>query len=292
MNPQAHGEKLVYQNGEFVPEADARVSIFDRGFLYGDGVFETMRAYGGRIFRLDQHARRLRQSAELIGLDLALKEEQIGDICSRLLEKNGLLDAILRISVTRGPSIGGIGIRKTSQPGVVAFIRPPMPLSDDAHKNGVSARIVSVRRTPSNSIDARVKSMNYLNLILARAEAEKAGAYEAILLNHEGYIAETSTANIFFSVDNRLITPGLDCDILPGITRAAVLELAVNIGIHHEERKIAPSEIDGFQECFITNSAVELLPVTEIDERKVGAGEPGPLYHRLQHAYRELAGKG
>ncbi len=292
MNPQTRSNMLVYQDGELVPESEARISVFDRGFLYGDGVFETMRAYNGRIFRLDRHIQRLQQSAELIGLNIEFESEHIADICNMLLKSNNLLDAILRISITRGRSTGGIGIRKTSQPSVIAFVRPPMPLPDGAYEDGVSAQIVSVRRTPSYSIDTRVKSMNYLNLILARAEAEKAGAYEAILLNHEGHIAETSTANIFFSVDNRLLTPGLDCDILPGITRAAVLELASDIGLHHEERKIAPSEILGFHECFITNSAVELLPVTEIDKKNVGPGKPGPLYRRMLHSYRELVAKG
>jgi len=292
MNKKTDTEKLAYQNGEFLPESEARISVFDRGFLYGDGVFETMRAYNGCIFRLDQHIQRLRQSAELIGLNLELKADQIAEVCNLLLKKNELLDAILRISVTRGQSVGGIGIACTSRPSIIAFVRPPMPLPGNAYENGVSARIVSVRRTPSTAIDARVKSMNYLNLIMARAEAEREGAFEAILLNHEGYVAETSTANIFFCNANRLFTPDINCDILPGITRAAVLELAAGLGIKCEERKINPSEVAGFQECFITNSGFELLPVTTIDQKKVGTGKPGPMYNRLRDAYRELVTKG
>jgi len=292
MNSNANTAKLVYLDGRFVPESEATVSIFDRGFLYGDGVFETMRSYGGRIFRLDRHIERLRQSADIIGLRLRHGPDQLADICSQLIERNGVEDAILRISVTRGCSQGGIGAAQAAEPGVVAFLRPPMPLPAEAYADGVSARLVSIRRTPSTTLDSRVKSMNFLNNILARTEAESAGAYEAIMLNHSGYVSEASTANIFFAAQDRLMTPGLDCDILPGITRSVVLELAAAMGINCEEKNIEPSEMDGFEECFLTNSGVELLPVTRIDDQPVGNGRPGTLYRRLHRAYRELAGKG
>ncbi len=285
-------KKLVYLNGEFVPESEARVSVFDRGFLYGDGAFETMRSYGGRIFRLDRHIRRLKQSAEIIGLRLTDAPPRLAEICRRLLELNGLEDAILRISVTRGTAAGGIGTKTADRPTVVAFVRPPSPLPAEAYADGVSARIVSVRRCPSVSLDARVKSMNFLNFILARAEAERGGAYEAIMLNQSGHIAEASAANTFFATGGGLATPCLECDILPGITREAVLELAAEAGIHVEERRIAPPEIAGFDECFLTNSGVELLPVTMIDDAPVGSGRPGRLYKRLHQAYGELARKG
>jgi branched-chain amino acid aminotransferase len=283
---------LVYLNGRFVPEGEACVSVFDRGFLYGDGVFETMRSYGGRIFRLDRHMQRLRQSADIIELRLPHEPEQLAEICSRLLERNGVADAIVRISVTRGRSVGGIGTAQAGEPSVVAFIRPPRPLPAEAYTEGVSAKVVSVRRNPSAALDARMKSMNFLNYILAKAEAERAGAYQAIMLNHAGYVAEASTANVFFASGDRLVTPSLDCDILPGITRAAVLEIASDAGIHCEERKVEPSEIRGFQECFLTSSGVELVPLTIIDEAPVGTGRPGPVYARLHRAYRELARKG
>jgi branched-chain amino acid aminotransferase len=286
-----NAERLVYQNGQFVPESEARISVFDRGFLYGDGIFETMRAYSGNIFRLDQHIRRLKQSAELIGLTVGLEPEKISGICHQLLKKNDLADAILRISVTRGPSAGGIGIRGTSRPSIIAFVRPPMPLPAGAYNDGVSARIVSIRRSSSLAIDTRIKSMNYLNLILARAEAEEAGAYEAILLNHAGYIAETSTANIFFATAGEVFTPGLDCDILAGITREAVIELASGMNIPLREKRIEPSEIVDFEECFLTNSGVEILPVTRIDDNEVGNGNPGLIYNRLRQAYQELVRK-
>ena len=285
-------DNLVYVNGRFLPEAEACISVFDRGFLYGDGVFETMRSYGGRIFRLARHMDRLRQSAEIIELRLPHEPERLAEICNQLLERNGLADAILRLSVTRGRSAGGIGTAQAGEPGVVAFIRPPRPLPESAYAEGVSAKIVSVRRTPSSALDARMKSMNFLNNILATAEAERAGAYQAILLNHAGYIAEASTANVFFATDGELFTPGLDCDILPGITRAALLELASEMGIPCEERNIEPSEIRGFRECFLSSSGVELVPVTRIDDSPVGAGTPGPLYTRLHAAYRELVRRG
>ena len=292
MNMKKNPENLIYLNGQFVQEAEARVSVFDRGFLYGDGVFETMRSYDGRIFRLTEHMQRLQQSAGLIKLRLSHTPEQLAGICNKLLKRNGLSDAILRMSVTRGPVMGGIGVARAGEPCIVAFARPPMSLPADAYVHGVSARVVSVRRTPRSTLDSRIKSMNFLNYILARAEAEEAGAYEAILLNHAGMVTEASTANIFFASDDRLVTPDLACDILPGITRAAVLELAAGLNVPCDEKAIEASSIGGFQECFLTNSGVELLPVTEIDGNTIGSGRPGPLYARLHEAYRAFVRKG
>jgi len=218
--------------------------------------------------------------------------EGLADICNQLLERNGLADAILRLSITRGRSMGGIGTAQAAEPSVVAFIRPPRPLPDSAYAEGVTARVVSVRRNPSSALDARMKSMNFLNNILAKAEAERAGAFQAIMLNHAGYVAEASTANVFFALDGELVTPSLECDILPGITRAALLEVASEMGIRCEERRIEPSELGAFQECFLSSSGVELVPVTRIDDRPVGTGRPGTLYTRLHAAYRDLVRKG
>jgi len=287
-----NSQKLVYVNGNFVAESEARVSVFDRGFLYGDGIFETMRSYGGRIFRLADHMRRMAQSADIIGLRLLPTQKELGDICNRLLDRNALADAIIRISATRGPSAGGIGISRVGAPTIVAFARPPTPLPDDAYAEGVSARIVSVRRNPSAAVDSRIKSMNFLNYILARAEAEQAGAYDGIMLSGSGHISETTTSNIFFVKSERLITPSLDCDALPGITRAVVLELADGMGIGIEERRIEPTELPAFSECFITNSGLEMVPVTRIDDSPVGDGQPGPVHGRIHEAYRELTRKG
>ncbi|GAB4346895.1 MAG: branched-chain-amino-acid transaminase [Candidatus Abyssubacteria bacterium] len=281
-------KNLVYLNGQFVPGADARVSIFDRGFLYGDGVFETMRAYEGRIFRLDDHMERLQRSAESIGLTLPGGPQRCADICRQLLARNEVSDALLRMSVTRGQAGGGIGVNRASEPTVVAHLRPPMPLPDSARHTGVSAKIVSVRRVPSTALNPHMKSMNFLNQIMARAEAEAAGAFDSIMLNQAGHIAETSTANIFFARDGMLFSPAPNCDILLGITRAAILELAAKNGIRCEERPIEPDEINSFEECFLTSTGIELLPVTRIDDAIVGDGMPGPLYQQLHSAYREL----
>jgi len=280
-------EKLIYLNGEFVPEADACISIFDRGFLYGDGVFETMRSYRGRIFSLNAHMQRLRCSAESIKLRLSHSERELANICNELLARNEVSDAILRISVTRGITAGGIGTAKAGEPTVAAYIRPPMPVPAGAENEGVSAIVSSIRKTPSSVLDARIKSMNFLNMILARSEAEEAGAFEAILLDQTGCITEASTANIFFARDGRLFTPGCESDILLGITRAAVLELSADQGIECTEAAIPASEIKNFQECFLTNSGVELLPVTRIDDVPVGDGRPGNIYRELHRAYRE-----
>ena len=285
-------QRFVYINGDFVSEAEAKVSVFDRGFLYGDGAFETMRSYDGRIFRLSDHMQRLEQSARILGLRLGHSRERLAEICEDLLEQNNLSDAIIRISVTRGVSTGGIGVSSAGEPTIVAFARPPAPLPEGAHSQGVSTKIVSIRRVASEALDSRVKPMNFLNYILARAEAEAAGAYEAIMLNSVGNVAEASTGNVFFVAAGKLITPHTDCDILPGITRATVIELAAGLGIDCEERIIHPSEITDVSECFLTNSGVELIPVTRIDDSRVGDGKPGPITARLHEAYRKLTQEG
>jgi branched-chain amino acid aminotransferase len=287
-----NADNVVYMNGEFVPESDARISVFDRGFLYGDGVFETMRSYAGKIFRLSKHIDRLLRSAIIISIKPSQSHDQLSEICTQLLERNGLSDAILRISLTRGPAAGGIGISRTGSPTIVAFARPPTPLPPNAYTHGVSAKIVTIQRTASSSMDSRIKSMNFLNYILARLEAEQAGAFEAIMLDASGHIAEASTSNLFFAKGTTLVTPSLDCDILPGITRATVLELAREVGFDWEERRINPQEIAEFSECFLTNSGLELVPVTLIDNTQVGEGGPGPVYERLRISYRELTQKG
>jgi branched-chain amino acid aminotransferase len=281
-------QKLIYLNGRFLPEHHATVSIFDRGFLYGDGVFETMRAYAGRIFRLDQHIRRLLDSAHSIKIRISQADDQLACICEELLERNQAGEAIIRISVTRGLALGGIGTARAGEPTIAAFIRPPMPIPPNASAEGVPISISSIRKMPSRALNSRVKSMNYLNSILARSEAEEAGAYDAILLDEKDCITETSVANIFFTREHRLFTAGPESDILLGITRAAVLELAAEVGLDSQEAAISASEIAGFDECFLTNSAIELLPVTSINNKPVGSGKPGPIYQALHQAYARL----
>lgn len=287
-----NAENVVFINGEFIPESEARISVFDRGFLYGDGVFETMRSYSGKIFRISEHIDRLIQSADIISIELSQTHDQISEICSQLLNRNDLSDAILRISLTRGVAAGGIGTLHAGEPTIVAFARPPTPLPANAYEEGVSAKIVTIQHNASLAIDSRIKPMNFLNYILARIEAEQAGAFEAIMLSASGHIAETSTSNLFFAGKDALVTPSLDCDILPGITRATVLELASAMGIDYEERIIEPPEIAEFSECFLTNSGLELVPVTRIDGSLIGSGRPGPVYERLCKAYRELTLEG
>ncbi len=281
-------ERLVYLNGKFVRECQAVVSIFDRGFLYGDGVFETMRAYGGRIFRLGQHIRRLRRSAEAIHMLVTLSDDQLARICLELLEQNHAEEGIIRISVTRGTSLGGIGTARAAEPTIAAFIRPAMPLPPRAGSDGVELIISSVRKTPSHALSPRIKSMNFLNNIMARSEAEAAGAFDAILLDDGGCITETSTSNIFFARNESLFTPGPESDILLGVTRGAVLELAAQRGMHCRECAIKAPFIKEFNECFVTNSAVELVPVTTINGTPVGTGKPGKIYRSLHAAYGEL----
>ena len=277
---------LAYLNGRFVPTDDAKVSVFDHGFLYGDGVYETMRSYGGKIFLLGRHLSRLKQSAEAISLPLPLPLEKIGEALQESLTVNKLREAYLRIQISRGPGEIGLDPALCPAPTLVILVKPFKDYPSALYENGVNVAIVGTRRNHPLSLNPAIKSTNFLNNILAKIESLKAGAYEGIMLNWKGYVAEGTISNIFAVRREVLFTPGLETGILDGITRDLVLRLAKQNKITVKEKLLRPRDLAKADECFITNTTVEIMPVTSIDGNAVASGTPGPVTNKLLNAYR------
>jgi branched-chain amino acid aminotransferase len=271
-------------NQHFIAEEDARISVSDRGFLYGDAAFDTLCAYGGRVFRANTHLQRLMLSLSALRIKPPCTLAQMEDDLSRVLERNRLRDAILRITVSRGASARGPSIRNASSPTYLIACYAPSPAGSAS--STVKLEQVGIRRTPAESLPAHAKTANYLNSILALAEAMDADADEALLLDMRGYIAECAYSNVFFVRGNDLLTPALEAGILPGITRAAVLELARADGITVRETSLEPSVALEADEAFITNSVRGVVPVHAIDTRTYTA--PGSMTARVDTLYWNL----
>ncbi len=276
---------LVYLDGRFIPAEQAMVSVFDHGFLYGDGIYETMRAYGGRIFLLDKHMSRLKRSAEAIGLQLPLTLEATGEALMESLTVNKLHEAYIRIQVSRGPGEIGLDPALCPAPTMVIVSKPFHDYPAEQFANGVSAAIVQTRRNHPLALNPAIKSTNFLNNILARIESIKSGVYEGIMLNWEGFLAEGTTSNLFLARKNVLYTPHVDSGILEGVTRGLVLYLARKQRIQTKESLLRPKDLYEADECFITNTTLEVLPVTTVDGKTIGDGRPGPVTKALMKAY-------
>lgn len=283
-------ERQVYLNGDWVALSEARVSILDHGFLYGDGVFEGIRAYGGRPFRLEDHVRRLYESAHSIRLDIGLSPGRVEATVRESLERNGLADAYIRVQVSRGT--GDLGLDPRSAPQATVFVLADrISLFPPAlYENGLRALTVSIRRTAVDSLSPRVKSLNYLNNILAKEQAVAAGYSEAILLGPEGFPIEATGENLFVVRRGELWTPPLYLGILDGITRRTVLELARGSGsdIPLRETPFTLHDLYVAEECFLTGTAAEIVPVVEVDGRTIGSGKPGPVTKRLRTRFSQL----
>ncbi|MBE0430724.1 MAG: aminotransferase class IV [Dehalococcoidia bacterium] len=287
--------EIIYLNGQLVPRAAARLSPFDHGFLYGYGLFETMRAYNGHIFRLDRHLARLRRSAGMLGLShdviaalsLDKGDRSLGSACIATLEANKLRDSRLRLTVSAGEGDMTPDPGTCSQPTILVTARSLVALPPQKYESGFSAIPSSLRRNARSPL-SRLKSTCYAENILARMEARAAGCDEAILLNEQGYLAEASMANIFLVRGGELITPSVESGILPGIAREAVLEMAQTLNIRTSERQVQPGELAEAEEAFLTNSILELMPLTRFEGKPVSTGRPGPLTQKLMAAYRRL----
>jgi len=289
----------VYLNGQLVTEREATVSIYDRGFLYGDGVFETLRAYGGKIFKVREHIKRLFQSAKTIALTLSVSPDEIMKILSQILNANKQRDAYLRITISRG--IGEIGLepRQTTPATVVVVSKPFSGHPENLYQEGVAISMVKTQKIPGASLPPTLKSLNYLTHILAKIEARASRAYEGILLNSTGHLCEGTVSNLFFVKDGQLLTPAPSCGILEGITRQTVLKLAHKAGITIHEGGFYPEEMLSADECFITNTTMELMPVVKMNglsarqgENIIGKGKVGAMTCKLQEAYRQLVIQG
>ena len=279
-------EDVVFLNGALVPRQEARVSPFDRGLLYGYGLFETMRAYKGRVFRLDRHLARLRLSAERLAFASELEAYDLEQAVYRTLEANKLADARIRLTVSAGP-----GERSLAPPAggpiMVLVVAEKLALSPRSYEQGIRVALVSSKRNSLSPL-SRIKATNYLDNLVAYSEAVALGAEEAILLNERGFIAEGSMSNIFVVAKGMLLTPSEESGILPGITREAVLELARELGIEAAEGEIPLADLLRADEAFLTSSVREVLPITSIDNKPVAQGSPGPVTRRLLAAYRHL----
>jgi branched-chain amino acid aminotransferase len=279
-------KEIVYLNGKLVPREKAHISINDHGFLYGYGLFESMRAYNGKLFLLDRHIKRLHAAAQVIGMEDKLKEIDFVKICNETVAANKLKDARVRLTVTNGDGAAAPWLDKGGKPTVVATAQPYTPFSKEKYNAGFKVGITSVRRMKQSPFSA-MKSINYLLNVVARMEAAEQGLDEIILLNDAGDVAESGGGNIFFVDDNKLVTPAVDSGIIPGITREVILEIAKEMNIGVSERAISVKEIKKFDEMFMTNAIIEVMPVIRVGDDVIGNGKPGKITLKLMEVYRQ-----
>jgi len=280
-------EELVYLNGKLLLSSQAWLSPFDHGFLYGYGLFETMRAYSGKVFRLSRHIDRLKSSAAFMGLTEKLAHYDLARAVTDTIQANHLTDARIRLTVSAGPGDVVPAPDRCSEPTVFIIARPYTPLSAKVYERGFQACLSSFRRDSSSPL-SRLKSCNYLLSVLARREAKLAGADEALLLNEKGELTEGSTSNLFIVSGGVVLTPPLESGILPGIARETTLEIASSLMMKVEERRLVPGQLCRADEAFLTNSLLEIVPLTIVDDKPVGSGHPGPLTRKLMSAYKDL----
>jgi branched-chain amino acid aminotransferase group I len=284
--------EIIYLNGRLIPRSEAKLSPFDHGFLYGYGLFETMRAYNGHIFRLDSHLTRLRCSAESIGLTHSILttdggKQSLKAACMATLEANELRNARIRLTVSAGEGDMTPDPGTCSNPTVLITAQHLVPLPPEKYESGFKAALSSLRRNSQSPL-SRLKSTCYMENILARMAARATGCDEAIFLNEQGYLAEGSSTNIFLVSNGELMTPCFESGVLPGITRDAVLEIARTSNIKATERWVELNELIEAQEAFLTNSILELMPLVSVEGRPIGTGKPGKLTRDLLFAYRKL----
>jgi branched-chain amino acid aminotransferase len=278
---------LIYVDGKLVPKEEAKVSVFDHGLLYGDGVFEGIRVYDGNIFKLEEHIKRLFESSKTLWLEIPMSLEELERATVETVAANGMRDAYIRLVVTRGVGDLGIDPEKCKVPTVFIIVSTISLYPQKFYEEGIPLITASTRRIPMECLDPRIKSCNYLNNILAKIEAKRAGVPEAIMLNHYGRVAECTADNIFIVTDGRLRTPRLTEGALPGVTRGTVLELAKEAGIVTSETTLGLHDLYNASECFLTGTGAEIVPVVTIDGRKIGNGKPGPTTRRLLDAFKE-----
>ena len=278
----------IFLDGNYVSENEAKISVFDHGLLYGDGVFEGIRMYGGRIFRLDQHLDRLFASAKAIMLPIPMTKQQLVEACCETCRQNKLKDGYIRLVVTRG--VGNLGLNpfRCKTPTVIIIAGKIELYPKEVYRKGLKLITASTQRTNPAAVNPSIKSLNYLNNILAKIEAINAGTVEAIMLNSQGHVTECTADNIFIVRDGRLETPPVSAGVLVGITRQVVIELAAKRKIEVREPSLAPYDLMTADEVFLTGTGAEIVPVVNMDGRMVGSGRPGPLTLKLTEDFRKL----
>jgi len=282
----------VYLNGRFVDESKATVSVFDHGLLYGDGVFEGIRSYSGLIFKLQEHIDRLFESAHTIMLRIPMEKAELIDVVKQSLRVNRLRDAYIRLVVTRGEGDLGLDPRKCSRPTVFVIADKIELYPKKLYEQGLELITVATQRNVPEALNPQIKSLNYLNNILAKIEAITAGYEEAIMLSHSGYVTECTGENIFLVKGKQLLTPPPYIGVLRGITRQTVMELAHRQHLEVREELLTRHDLFNAHEVFLTGTAAEIVPVVKIDGRLIGSGKPGPSTKKLQHGFRQLTKTG
>ena len=279
----------IYMNGKMVPEKEAKVSVFDHGLLYGDGVFEGIRAYNNRVFMLDEHVERLYRSAQAIAMKIPMTKAQMAKAVAATCKANGLKDGYIRLVVTRGVGSLGLNPFTCETPQVIIIAAGIQLYPKKLYDTGLAIITVGTMRNQTEAINPRIKSLNYLNNILAKIEAINAGVLECIMLNPQGYVAEASGDNIFVVDGKTIRTPPPWCGSLEGITRQVVMDLAPKHGYKVKEEVLTRYDLYNADEVFLTGSAAEIISVVNVDRRTVGSGKPGPITRDLGHRFHEFA---
>lgn len=278
----------IYIDGKFYQKEDAKISVFDHGLLYGDGVFEGIRTYDGLIFKLKEHIDRLYQSAHAIMLDLPIAKEDMVEAIKKTLRENSMKDAYIRLLVTRGIGDLGLDPRKCARPTVIIITDKIKLYPQELYEKGLEIVTISTQRNIHQAVNPQIKSLNYLNNILAKVEAINAGVEEAVMLNSEGYVAECTGDNIFIVKNGALLTPPVHSGVLRGITRGAVIDIARLKEIPVHEEVLTRYDLFNADECFLTGTAAEIIPVVKMDRRKIGDGKPGKMTLKLICEFHKL----
>jgi branched-chain amino acid aminotransferase len=279
----------IYINGKMYEKADAKISVYDHGLLYGDGVFEGLRIYGGKVFRLKQHVQRLYSSARAIKLEIPMSQGQMAEAVEMTVKANEKRDGYIRLIVTRGAGYLGLDPRKSTNPQVIIIVDDITLYPPELYENGIEIVTVSTIRNHPAALSPRIKSLNYLNNILAQMEAVQSGCFEALMLNHKGEVSECTADNFFLVKDGIVRTPPIDAGILEGITRDTVIELAKAAKIEVQEIALTRFDVFAADECFLTGTAAEVVPVVKCDGRVIGAGKPGPITKQMREQFYSLA---
>ena len=276
----------IFLNDKFVTREQAVISVFDHGFLYGDGVFETLRAYDGRLFEIERHVSRLQNSCDSIGIPLPYPNTHWAELLKETLHRNELSDASVRITISRGEGEVGLDPALCPSPTVVIMARPYRPYSQEFRKYGVHLTFANVRRNPMDAQSPQIKSLSFLNNILAKHEAIRAGCFDALMLNMDGFLTECTTSNVFFIQKGQLCTPAVSCGILQGVTRDVVMLLAREEGMSVVEGSFAPEQVLAAEECFITNTGLEVMPVSHIGAQPIGEVCAGIVTTKLYQIFQ------
>src|SRR6476469_8758813 len=281
-------EARIYIDGKFYSEASAKVSVFDHGLLYGDGIFEGIRFYNGRVFRLEQHLERLWNSARSICLEIPMTRQEMTEALLETIRQNHLRDGYIRLVVTRGVGNLGLNPEQCKNPSVIIIVATIALYHEDFYRKGLSIVTVATRRSNPASLNPAVKSLNYLNNVMARIEANLASADEALMLNDAGNVAECTADNVFIIKRGQIFTPPISAGALRGITRSVVFEIAAELGIKITETDVTRHDVFIADECFLTGTAAEVIPVVKADGRTIGTGKPGSITMRMIGRFREM----